>query len=64
MYRIEVQDGHGTRKAGWVRIGGYWWPDPSRIEVRWDQPTPESREESEGAGRGNPLMWDRELDGP
>ena len=38
VYRIEVQDRHGTMKSGWVRIGRYWWPDPNPIDMSWDKP--------------------------
>ncbi len=63
VYRIEVQDRHGTQKSGWVRIGSYWWPDPNRIDVRWDEPSPSPPVKSEASGRGQPVMWDPELDG-
>ncbi len=62
VYRIRVQHPDGTFKLGWVRIGSYWLPDPSRIDERWDEPPPSPRDKIEGAGQGNPLMWDRELD--
>jgi hypothetical protein len=62
VYRVEVHGPDAVAKAGWVRIGGYWWPSADRIEVRWDEPRPAPRDEGSEPTRGNPMMWDREID--
>jgi len=62
IYRIEVQHRDGDAKRGWVRIGGVWWPSSDRIEVRWDEPRPAPPDPENEPTRGNPLMWDSELD--
>jgi len=62
VYRIEAADAKGRRRNGWTRIGGYWWPFGDRVEVRWDEPPPEMFPLDHLSSRGNPAMWDRELD--
>jgi hypothetical protein len=63
VYRVAVQNSDGRTRSGWVCIGGgFLWPVPEPIEVRWDPPEPEPIPEDQRPTRGNPLMWDRELD--
>lgn len=59
VYRVLFEGAKGELRPAWVRIGGYWWMSTERIDVRWDPPPESPREQST---RGNPLMWDRELD--
>ncbi len=62
VYRIEAGDAKGRQRNGWVRIGGYWWPFGDKVEVRWDEPPPEMFPLDKLSSRGNPPMWDQELD--
>lgn len=41
VFRVEVQDGQGSRRSGWVRLGGVWRGLASRrAEVRWEGAEP------------------------
>ncbi|MFO0889923.1 MAG: hypothetical protein U0790_12385 [Isosphaeraceae bacterium] len=62
VYRVRVRDEQAQERWGWVRIGRWWWPDASQIEVEWDPPQPPPIPEDQQPTRGNPLMWDRDLD--
>ncbi|SRR5579883_2266339 len=59
VFRIAVQTQSGLTKTGWVSV------DVSgQIKLRWDEERPTRSAESPGETRGNPLMWDPEVDGP
>jgi hypothetical protein len=62
VYRVQVENRKGRRMVGWVRLGSYWWPYGDQIDVRWDPPPPDPIPDDQLPTRGNPLMWDQDLD--
>ena len=36
VVRVEVRDGDGLVRCGYLTFGGYWNPFSRRVEVRWD----------------------------
>jgi hypothetical protein len=62
VYRVEAEDRRGTRRMGWVRIGGFFWPFSDKVEVRWDPFSSGPIRDDQRPTDGNPLMWDRDLD--
>lgn len=37
VYRVTVREAQGRERAGWVRLGSWWWGLWSdQVKVRWD----------------------------